>query len=541
MKRWDEQVDVAVVGSGLAGLTAALAAADAGAQVTVLESADMVGGTSAISGGVCWIPNNDHMHEAGLEDNADDAVTYLKALTQGTVSLSVLEAFVTYGPEAIRFLERTSGVKFYCCRHYPDYRPDLPGSRAGGRSLDALPYEANRLGPDWATRVRRSHTFLPVTIEEIENWADIKKFRFDTIVDRIKQNVVTAGTATVSGVLEGCLKAGVIVRCGQRAIRLIQDEWNRSVGLEVRSGTDTWRLGVNKGVILASGGFEWNPSLSQTFLRGPIEASASPPYNRGDALLMSLEAGADLSNMTEAWLVPAVHVPGEELDGRPLYRVLLNERGLPGSIMVNRHGRRFANEALNYNDLGKILNSFDPAAYGYPNMPAFLVFDQRFRSRFRVATVGPGDPVPSWWFQGKTLAELGEAAGIDGAALEATVARFNGFVRDGQDLDYHRGDTAYERYFGAPGDGPNPCLGALLEPPYYAVRVYAACMGTKGGPRIDARGRVIDRQGRPIPGLFACGNAGAHPMGPGYPGAGGTLGPGLTFGYLAGRTVAGAL
>ena len=533
MPDWDHSVDVLVAGSGGAGLVAAIMARDLGGSVLLAERSSRFGGTTAYSGGKIWIPNNHHMHRLGIADSREEALTYLVRATGG-LYMEVLEAFVDTAPEMARYVEEHTPLKFYPCVNYPDYHPEWPGARAGGRALDAQPFDASCLG-DYLPRIRRSPVFLPFTHEEWEKWRSVRNFDWALIGERVRNNVFTTGAAIVAALVKGCLDRGVDLRENLRVVRLITGD-GRVLGVEAEDGGGRrLRLQARKGVILATGGFEWNDDLNQRFLRGPVEGAASPPWNEGDGIVMGAEVGAQLANMSEGWWMPLLQMPGEEADGRPLYRALISERGLPGSIIVNRQGRRFVNEAHNYNDISKVFHHFDPVAFDWPNIPAFLIFDDAFRSRYSIATVMPGSPVPSWVVQAATLRELAERIGVDGEQLEATVQAFNEGARRGVDPEFHRGESAYDRYYGDPSVQPNPCLAPLDTPPFYAIRVYAGTIGTKGGLVTDAHARVLDVRGGVIEGLYAAGNVAAFWAGRGYPGPGASIGPAMTFAYIAAR------
>jgi succinate dehydrogenase/fumarate reductase flavoprotein subunit len=273
------------------------------------------------------------------------------------------------------------------------------------------------------------------------------------------------------------------------------------------------------------------------FLRGPLTAPATPPWNTGDGILMGMDVGANLGSMNEAAWFPVIRIPGEEYDGRAVARLIVEERSRPGSIIVNRSGRRFVNEATSYNEIARAFHVFDPASYASANLPAWLVFDDGYRRRYSVATVMPGQPVPPWMTAADTLATLAGKLGIDGAALEATVHRFNAQASEGRDPDFGRGESAHDRFNGDVDHRPNPCLGPLTAPPFHAVELLPGSVSTKGGLLGDAQARVLGVDDDPIPGLYACGNAMASAVGIGYPGAGGMLGPGMTFGYIAGGEV----
>jgi succinate dehydrogenase/fumarate reductase flavoprotein subunit len=295
---------------------------------------------------------------------------------------------------------------------------------------------------------------------------------------------------------------------------------------------------ARKGVVLASGGFEWNKGLVDNFLGVPLDAPASPPGNEGDGLTMAMSVGAALGNMSEAWWGPMIAASGDTYDGAPLFRPTSGLRTLPGGIIVNRKGRRFLDEAMNYNDFGKMLASFDSHEYEYSNLPCWLVFDERFRQSYPIATVTPGTPTPRWMLTAPTLAELAAAAGIDPAGLQTQVDEFNRHAAEGVDPVFHRGESAYDLYRGDPEVTPNRNLRPLESGPYYAVQLHLGALGTKGGPLTDTEGAVLDTRGDRIPGLFAAGNVASSPFGPGYPGAGATLAAGMVFGYLSGQALA---
>lgn len=524
-------VDVVVVGSGGAALTAAVTAGQGGASVLVAERADKFGGTTAFSGGKIWIPCNHHMSRLGIDDSPEQATRYLQRAV-GDDYPHMVEAFLKHGPDMVRYLEATTPLQFYPCTGYPDYHPEWDGGTTGGRALDAQPFDATVLGP-YLDRVRRSPTFLPFTHQEWEQWRSVLRFDWELLGERIRANVLTMGAAIVATLIKACLDRGVGLRHSTRVTRLVVES-GRVTGVVVEQGGQTEQVVVRRGVVIASGGFEWNPELNRQFLRAPVYGASSPPWNHGDGLIMAAEHGAALANMSEAWWMPLLQVPGETVDDRPLYRSMISERGLPGSVMVNRRGQRFVNEAHNYNDISKAFHTFDPVAYEWSNVPAWLVFDNRFRSRYSLATVLPGEPVPAWVTRADTPEALAAAVGIDPAGLAAELERFNRFAREGRDPDFQRGESAYDRYYGDPEVGPNPCLAPLADAPFYAVPVVPGTIGTKGGLVTDERARVLTVRGEPIEGLYACGNVAAFWLGRGYPGPGASIGPAMTFAYLAG-------
>jgi succinate dehydrogenase/fumarate reductase flavoprotein subunit len=290
-------------------------------------------------------------------------------------------------------------------------------------------------------------------------------------------------------------------------------------------------------VVLACGGFEWSEGLKKKYLPGVITHPNTPPLNEGDGIVMAAELGADLAGMHEVWWMPSTSVPGEEYEGKPYSQLCIAERACPHTILVNGKGMRFANEAANYNDLGKAFSHFDENGTGFRNLPAYAILDSQYREKYSLLTVSPGDLDPDWFIKDDTLEGLAEKIGVAKEGLLETVARFNGFVRDGKDRDFGRGDSAYDRYVGDIS-APHPNLGTIEKPPFYAAPMYPGCLGTKGGPRTNEDAQVLDVRGEVINGLYAAGNAMAAVSGPSYYGGGTCIGLGVTFGYLAGTHAA---
>ena len=297
---------------------------------------------------------------------------------------------------------------------------------------------------------------------------------------------------------------------------------------------------ARRGVILATGGFEWNRDLVRTFLRGPLTHPASPPMATGDGLKLAQRVGAGLGNMTSAWWAPTITPGGETWpDGSPRSAPVLIERTLPGSLMVNRRGKRFCNEATNYSALGGAFQQFDPNTYDWANLPAWLVFDAEYKARYAVGPAPPGLETPDWIASAPSLTALAGLIGCDAAGLEASVTRFNAHASEGRDPDFGRGESAYDIFYGDRSrSGAAGTLGPLLTAPFFAVPITMGALGTNGGVRTDARGRALDPDGDVIEGLYAVGNVMAAPTGSVYAGAGGTLGPALTFGVISGRHAA---
>jgi 3-oxosteroid 1-dehydrogenase len=528
---WDREVDVVVLGSGGAGLTAALSAAAAGASVAVFEKAPTVGGTTAVSGGIVWIPAHNRSPDGEL--TPADALQYLHAQSFGSMDDALVETFVRTGPAMLDFVESHSGLRFEIATGFPDYQPELPGGQpTGGRSLSAAPFDLGQLG-EWATQI----TSFPADWSNVGFDAETRA-RLHAAIDERTSHLCVAGTALIAGLLKGLLDVGVAPQMNARAEQLIV-EAGEVTGVRIALPGQSLNVRARHGVILGTGGFEWDPVLVQAFLRGPMHGAVSPPNNTGDGLRMAMAHGADLANMGEAWWVPIVQIPGDTIDGKPRSRSVRLERTRPRSIIVNAAGNRFVNEACDYNSMAGAFHYLDPRG-GYVNDRGWIVFDSVHLQRYGFLGVAPGQPVPDWFCESADLAELAAKTGIDADGLTRTIQEWNCHVAAGADPDFRRGSSAYDGYWG--DDSATTLAGKTLGPidtaPYYAVPVRIGAMGTKGGPRTDPDGRVLHVNGEPIPGLFAAGNAMAGATGRAYGGAGGTIGPAMVFGYRAGHAAA---
>jgi len=528
---WDHEVDVVVLGSGGAGLTAALAAVAAGASVEVFEKAPTVGGTTAVSGGIAWIPAHNRSPEGEL--TVADALRYLRAQSLGSMDDALVETFVRTGPAMLDFVEAHSRLRFEIATGFPDYQPELPGGQpAGGRSFSAAPFDLTQLG-EWADRI----TSFPADWSNVGFDAETRA-RLHAAIDERTSHLCVAGTALIAGLLKGLLDAGVTPRVNARAEQLVA-EAGEITGVRIALPGQTMTVRARRGVILGTGGFEWDPVLVQAFLRGPMHGAVSPPNNTGDGLRMAMAHGADLANMGEAWWVPIVRIPGDTIEGEQRSRSVRLERTRPRSIIVNAAGRRFVNEACDYNSMAGAFQYLDPRG-GYVNDRGWIVFDSVHLQRYGFLGIEPGQPVPDWFCESADLVELAAKTGIDADGLAHTVEEWNRHVAAGADPDFGRGSSAYDGYWG--DESATTLAGKTLGPidtaPYYAVPVCIGAMGTKGGPRTDPDGRVLHVSGEPIPGLFAAGNAMAGATGRAYGGAGGTIGPAMVFGYRAGHAAA---
>ena len=505
---------VIVVGSGAAGLVAAIAASDAGARVTVLERSEFVGGTTAVSGGGVWMP---------APEERDAALGYCRRMGAD----ERIETFLDRGPGIIKWLQEVTPLRLRPMS-WPDYHPEMEGAAQSGRMFEPALYRRTSTNPP----VRPAPVLgLPITLEEATvDWRpSYTPAAFDAraVRQRVTDGLVATGQALVAALLDACLERGVEFVMSARA-RSLTERDGRIGGVDKRSAD---------AVVLATGGFEWNEALRDRFLGGPLQHPASPPTNEGDGLVMAMEVGADLGNMTQAWWYPAGIVPGEEYEGHQLARFVATERTAPHTIIVNRFGQRFVNEAANYNDMQKAFLHFDANEYANRNLPCWVVFDSQYRERYPVLTIRPGAPDPAWLHTAPTLEDLAAGVGIDPDGLRSTVDRWNLNVAAGHDPDFGRGASAYDRFHGDPG-APNPTLGSVQRAPFYALDVHAGTVGTKGGPRTDTRGAILHVRGHALPGLFGAGNVIASPAGPAYFGGGTSIALAIVFGYLSGTAAA---
>lgn len=535
-------LDVIVLGSGAAGFTAALAAHAGGARVGLFEKGPKVGGTSAWSGGQIWIPNNRQMAELGKQDSREDALTYIMSMSNGLIAREMAEIFVDTGPEMVAFMEENTPVRFVCVPDFPDYHPEQPGGKpGGGRTLECPVFPFGELG-EWRDRVEVS-PYWPnyhIMVGETTLCQAVPEELDPAVAKQREENDERGlGLALIGRLLRGCLDRDIVPRLNCRALELLIED-GRIAGVEFEGPDGRFTVRAPN-VVLATGGFDWNKDFTTAFLRGPLDTSVAVPTNTGDGLRMAMKAGAMLGNMREAWWMPVVEAP-VNIAGKQLFTA---ERTLPGSIMVNRQGRRFTNEAANYNAFGAAFHEQDVNSCSYVNLPAWVIFTQKFYEKWGFAGGYGGTEAhdrrpPQWIIGADTIAGLADRIGVPGDALEATIARWNGHVAAGHDPDFRRGESWYDRWWGDPSckGKVEATLGALDEGPYYAVEVKSGAIGTKGGPRTDTHARVLDLDLQPIAGLYAVGNVMASPMGMTYGGGGGTLGPAMVFGYLAGQDAA---
>lgn len=529
--------DVVVAGSGAAGLVAAVRAADAGLSVLVAEKAALLGGTTAAGGGVMWAPNNHLAGDAGFSDSHDRAVAYLTEAAGHVLSAEEIDWYVRTAPRAVEYLTSNTRVSMTPIAR-PDYHLEWNGAADGGRGLDNNAFDPSDY-PGLAEAIRPSSYFPLLTMTERDE-LNGRAADPELLAKRAATGVRTMGGALVGRLLASALDRGVHMVTEAP----VEDLVRTGNGWTVTIGTGTGTTGAGTGsrtvaapaVVLASGGFEWNPRLRRAFLPFPV-TPISAPSNEGDGLELGLKAGAAVADMTAIWGVPVISAPAHQYDGRQSGRMGNVEMTLPGSITVNAAGKRFVNEALNYHDACRVFASVDPHTGRQQNNPAWLVFDSAYLSKYPVAGSTPGSPA-EWMTSAGTVEELAGKLGIDPAGLSDTVARFNADAAAGVDTEFHRGATPQDRFLGDSGNTPNPCLAPLAAGPFHAVPISAGVLGTSGGLDTDFDGRVLDRNRRPIPGLYAAGNVAASVFRNNYPGGGATLGSAITRAFAAGEHLA---
>ena len=565
MPRFDQDsplwtTDLLVVGSGAGALTAAVTSAELGVDTLVIEKSHLWGGTSASSGGTLWIPCTRHMAAAGVDDSPREAHAYLNSLVGNEVPESKLRAYISNASKMLHFLEDKCGAAFRSVQ-YADYHMDLPGAKEH-RSHEPLPIVAGQLGRDYA-KLQPMHQSAQAfgrinwTIGEARpmitrrpGWAwtmfkvsaryflDLPQ-RYRTTKDRR----LTAGNALLAQLRRALNQRKVPLKLGVALEELLMED-GRVVGVRVNHTGQSGVIKVNRGVVLAAGGFEHNQAMREanfkTAGQTSTQWSSSQRNNTGDAIRAAERIGAQLEFMDSAWWVPSIRL-GDEDRARPLFV----ERALPGCMIVNQQGRRYMNESASYHVAGGAMMRLHSDGCG--TIPSWFIFDARYRGKYTVGPILPGPPVSDKAIKrsmrdilrrAESIAELANAINVPAKILEDTFARFNEHAAKGKDPDFHRGVNPYDRYYGDPRNEPNPCLAPLAKAPFYAVPIFPGDIGTKGGVLTDENGCALDSEGQRIPGLYAIGNTSASVMGRTYPGAGSTLGPAMTFGYLAAHNAA---
>ncbi|MCH7598377.1 MAG: FAD-binding protein [Myxococcales bacterium] len=549
---FDHSVDLVIVGSGAGAMTAAIRAKDLGGDVLLIEKTELYGGSSAMSGGSLWIPCNHLMLEDGIvDDTPEEALEYLVNTTEGQVSKHKLEVYVEQSALMFEYLHDHARLNMFSMPGYVDYYPEVPGGKPGGRACEPHRFDARLLGDEFykmrepalqelimgrvamsATEAHDILTSAPGYIKMLLKM--VFRYCLD-IVGRFKSS--RDRSLALGNALMGQLRLSLLDRNVPIWLECAFEEFilenGKVVGVIANKQGKRIRIEGKHGVLLAAGGFESNDAMRKQYLPSPTKAewTCANPGNTGEVIQQGQALGAAVGFMDGAWWGPVTVVPGEERA-----RMLVVEKGLPGSMMVNSKGERFLNESAPYDDICKDAYSRDtPDAV---TVPCWFVFHDPFRKKYPVGPLIPGMPIPKallrsrYILKSDTIAGLAAEIGVDAAGLEASVEKINAYSHNGKDPEFGRGDSAYDRYYGDSTVTPNPCLGPIDHAPYYAIEIYPGDLGTRGGLRVDAEARVLTESGEPIEGLYAVGNCSAAVMGPTYPGAGGTLGPTMTFGYV---------
>ncbi len=542
---WDAVTDCLMVGSGGGALCGALAAAAAGRQVLVVEKTDVVGGSTAMSGGVLWLPDNPVSARAGVEDSRSDALRYFEAVVGKDVPSASPErvtAFLDSITPMVEFLER-QGIPFRHCEGYSDYYDDRPGGKARGRSLETELFDTKQLGP-WQKRFRISETLPAIPMYTAEVAATTRGVRtWKSIVTLAKvgarlaasalrgRSVRGSGAALQGWMLLAAVRAEIPIWTSTQVTDLIEDENGVVVGVcAIRDGREI-RIRARDGVLINSGGFSHNAVMREKYGRSPAstEWTVANPGDTGEVLQAAIGLGAATDLMDEAWWIPSSVLP----DQSPLYAVY--ERSKPHAIMVDGTGERYVNEAASYMEVGQAMYERNAVA---PAIPSWWIMDSRNRRRYMWG-MSPGGLTPRQWvssgymIKADSVAELADRCEIDRAALEKTLERYNISAVNGKDPDFAKGERSYDRYYGDPRVQPNPCVAPVNRPPYYAVALYPGDVGTCGGLVTDVDARVLREDGTVIDGLYATGNCTASVMGRTYPGAGASIGASFVFGWRA--------
>ncbi|AYJ04591.1 3-ketosteroid-delta-1-dehydrogenase [Mycobacterium avium] len=549
----DTAVDLLVVGSGT-GMAAALAAHELGLSVLIVEKSSYVGGSTARSGGALWLPASPVLDEANAGDTAERAGTYLDSVVAGSAPPQRSAAFVAQVSATVEMLRRTTPLRLFWARDYSDYHPEEPGGSAAGRTCECRPFDTSLLG-EYRTRLEPG--LMEVTVPMPTTGAD---YRWMNLVARLPRKGIpvyakrlvqgvggrmlgrryaAGGQGLMAGLFTGVLRAGIPIWTGTTLTRLTR-RGERVSGAVVEHGGREVTISARRGVVLATGGFDHRMEMRWKFQSESLGADLSlgAAGNTGDGIRAGQEIGAAIDLMDQAWWFPAVApLPGKAP------AVMLAERSLPGCLIVDQHGRRFVNEATDYMSFGQRLLELERS--GSPVESMWIVFDQQYRNSYVFgAELFPRMRIPQAWYdagiavRADNLAELGAGIGVPVPEFVETMTRFNQNAAAGEDPDFGRGRSAYDRYYGDPTVKPNPNLRPLFDGPFYAVRMVLSDLGTCGGLKTDERARVLREDGGPIAGLYAIGNTAANAFGTTYPGAGATIAQGLVYGYIAAQEAA---
>ncbi len=555
--KWDEEYDLVVLGSGAAGLTAAIVSAIEGMRTLLIEKSDQIGGTSALSSGSAWIPNNSYQRRSGVTGDDKSALTYLDALIGERSGRTLREAFIAAGPEMLQYLEEHIDLYWLMYDVQPDYDPELPGSTIGGRALMPPPFDGRTLGKDfdrlrWPIPELMLFGRMMITRGEAARLLRVGR-NLDSILlgaqlfgrfilDRVRYKRGTRlvlGNALVAKLFKNLIDCRATVWFNGKTTRLVSAN-GRACGLVVQRDGSEIRVGAKHGIVLAGGGFPASPELRERYFPKPV-AQYTSAYEgcTGDTLLLAQEIGASLGPLGEDnafWFPSSVAI---RKDGSTaVFPHIVLDRAKPGLIAVNSAGRRFCDEGLSYN---KFVRAMYRSHSNVPSIPAWLVCDRRFVWKYGLGMIMPLTPFLKRFVDrgylhiAGSVEELARRIGVDVAGLVETVRVHNEFARTGVDTDFDKGGNVYDRAYGDPKHLPNPCLGPIKRPPYCAVTVLPTPLGTSLGLLTNANAQVLESSGQPIRGLYACGNDVQNIFGGEYPGPGAQIGPGMVFGYIAAK------
>lgn len=541
---WDLEADVIAVGSGIGGLTSAIAAYDAGSQVVLLEKASKLGGVSAYSGGETYVPGNHKMRELGIAEAESGGRPYLEFLAGGFADLSLMDRLLEFGPQAAEYLEREANVRWKVIRGLPDYYyPAAPGTLAQGRYLEVEPFEGSRLGA-WQDKIFASPHIPPgFTYCESIEWggiANIRNWDFALIEGRVREDQRTLGPGMMSYLVHAALVERAIPAYPETSVRELLCSNGRVEGVRARQRNRDLRVRARRGVILAVGGYDWNRELASYHEHMPEWESLCPPVVEGDNLILGGDVGAAIAGVPPSNLSACFgyRIPGEEHEGEPLWRAVWHS-GLPHSIWVNRSGRRFCDESF-YRDSLPRIRQWDGIDQSQPNYPPFMIFDQNFRDKYPFGPFMPGQALPNEVAaRSRTPAGLALKLGIDPDALMGTLMRFNESAERGEDPEFNRGRFPWANLNGD-RTMKNPNLGPVSKPPFFGLQLTCQGAGINAvGLKTDRNAQVVSLRGMPVAGLYAVGNAAAAiDTGAGYQSGLAHL-RGMTWGYIAGRHASG--
>lgn len=549
------EVDLLIAGAGPAGLTAALVASLEGVDVLLCEKSEQVGGTGSTSAGTLWIPGNSQSRAAGFDDSAEQADRYLDALIGEATNRDLRKAFLASGPKVIDYLSARTDVQFLPCGKHPDYRSNMPGAAISGRAIVPEPFDGRLLGADFA-RVRSpvpefmvfggmmvGKLDIPRLIGRFQSFSNFiysAKLFIRYLIDRLtykRGTRIMMGNALVGRLLYSLRKRKVPILFGARLTDLVGDA-RGVVGARMSVGDKDIVVKARRGVVLATGGYAHNKRLRDAFMSRPVPVhSMSCEDNVGDGIEVGQRLGAATApaQSTSGLWTPVSVVPRPD-GSKGLFPHLVLDRAKPGLIAVNSAGHRFGNEAASYHDF--VLAMFE-SHQTTPTIPAWLMCDAPFLEKYGLGVIYPGHSNPTKFVdsgyitRAQTLGDLAGKIGVDAAQLRKTVERHNKFAETGTDVDFGKGETELNRFNGDPNHAPNPCIGPLSAPPFYALAVWPADIAVSTGLSTDANARVLASDDEAIPGLYACGNDMASVMAGSYPGPGTTLGPAIVFAYRA--------